>query len=134
MLENYIQRLQIPIFGDFDTIFKTKNNTLVAKGYQCIVIGGRGPYIEFSPEQIFRENVYIPENELKRIKNNIYYYIEYRTKDKAHVKIYFQKRVVDYADYKVGMFYVSPFDLLANDKIIIKKLNEKNTITVNNLW
>ncbi len=37
--------------------------------------------------------------------------MEWRTKDHSNVKIYDQKRTVDYADCKVGLFYIFPFDL-----------------------
>ena len=34
------------------------------------------------------------------------FYVEWRTKDQSNVKVYDQKRTVDYADYKVGLFYI----------------------------
>jgi hypothetical protein len=32
-----------------------------------------------------------------------------------NVMLYFQKRTVAYADYKVGLCYISPFDLLRDE-------------------
>jgi hypothetical protein len=40
------------------------------------------------------------------------YYAEYRSHDKSDVKVYWQKKTVDYADYRVGRYYISPFDLV----------------------
>lgn len=121
-MTNYKKRLQIPIEGNCDTIFTTKNGTVVAIGYERIVLGGRGPYIEFNRGQLLANNLHIPKTEEKRINNGIYYYVELRSNDDSNVKVYHQKKEVSYADYKVGLFYISPFDLLADGKIIIEKL------------
>jgi len=43
------------------------------------------------------------------------------------VKIYDQKRTVDYADYKVGLFYISPFDLCVEKEPVITKLEKKKS-------
>ena len=43
------------------------------------------------------------------------YYAEYRSNDDADVKVYWQKKAVDYADYRVGLYYISPFDLVDGD-------------------
>jgi len=43
----------------------------------------------------------------------------------VQVKIYDQKKTLDYADYKVGLFYISPFDLFVEGEPVIMKL-EKN--------
>ena len=39
------------------------------------------------------------------------------------VKIYDQKRIVDYADYRVGLIYISPFDLFGQGEAVITKLD-----------
>jgi len=100
----------ISIKGNQYQEFYTKSGFLVAKGYKRIVIGNRGPYIEFTPEQIILENIFIPEEQKKRVSEDIWYYIEYRTK-RDNVKIYLQKKTVAYADYRVGLYYISPSDL-----------------------
>jgi hypothetical protein len=41
------------------------------------------------------------------------------------VKVYEQLRTVDYADYRVGLIYISPFDLFVQGEAVITKL-EKN--------
>lgn len=53
-------------------------------------------------------------------------YLEWRTNDKSRVKVYEQTRTVDYADYRIGLLYISPFDLLANRKPVISKSDRKN--------
>jgi hypothetical protein len=121
----YIERLKLNVNGDKVTKFFTSSNTLVAIGYQRIVIGERGPYIEFRENQINRQKIYVPDDMKWRFKNINAYYIEYRISDDAHVKIYYQKRVVSYADYKVGYIYISPFDLIANNEYVIDKLNSQ---------
>jgi hypothetical protein len=53
--------------------------------------------------------------------------VESRTKDQSNVKVYDQKRTVDYADYKVGLFYISPFDLFVEGEAVITKLEKKKS-------
>jgi hypothetical protein len=48
----------------------------------------------------------------------------------ALVKVYDQKRTVDYADYKVGLFYMSPFDLFVDGQLGITKLEKKRSRSV----
>lgn len=117
-MESYQERLRISITGDNDTLFYTKEDLLVAKGYERIVIGGRGPYIEFTESQIVTENLLIPNDQQYRLKSDKVYYIEFRSMDESYVKVYYQLKEVDYADYKVGMLYISPFELKTD------KLNE----------
>lgn len=124
--QNYIERLKIPVdLGDGTTKFFTPSGLLVATGYDRIVIGGRGPYIEFNRSQILHENILVPPKEIWRIDSDISFYIEYRTNDVNNVKIYFQKKTVNYADYKVGFYYISPFDLKTPDiNTIIYKIGK----------
>lgn len=120
--KTYRERLQIPIdFGDCITRFYTRCGTHIATGYKRIVIGARGPYIEFEESNIIRESICIPENEMWRLQSNVSYYVEYRTNDICNIKIYFQKKTVNYADYKLDFYYISPFDLKTDaiDNIII---------------
>ena len=53
--------------------------------------------------------------------------MEWRSKDQSNVKVYEQKRTVDYADYKVGLFYISPFDLFVEGEAVITKRENKKT-------
>lgn len=89
--------------------FYTKSGLHIATGYDRLVIGKRGPYVEF--EKIIIENAHIPKIQLFRLNNPVVYYDEYRTNDISNVKIYLQKKNVRYADYKIGKWYISPYDL-----------------------
>jgi hypothetical protein len=53
--------------------------------------------------------------------------VEWRTNDEGNMKVYEQKRTVDYADYKVGLFYISPFDLFVEGEKVIAKLERKKS-------
>jgi hypothetical protein len=86
-----------------------------------VVIGDRGPYIEIHPDQMCLECIYIPENQKWRVdsakwKDKVYY-LEYRT-NITGAMVYLQKRCVKYADYKVNMYYVSPWDVVKKDSHI----------------
>jgi hypothetical protein len=58
------------------------------------------------------ENLHIPPDQEWRIHSEKAFYIEHRSRDAANVKVYEQRRTVDYADYRVGMFYIAPEDLV----------------------
>ena len=105
-------KLKLPLSGTIQKIpFFSESKLPLTYSYNRIVIGGRGPYVEFTKDQIVWDNFYIPNSELFRINSNSVYYNEYRSKDKAYVKLYEQKQLVKYADYKIGMYYISPYDL-----------------------
>ena len=89
-------------------------SALFARKYERIVIGQRGPYIEFTTNQILCDKLFIPKNQLYRLSDPKVYYIEFRTNDSSNVKVYYQMRTAAYADYKIGSFYISPDDLYVN--------------------
>ena len=109
------ERFAIPINGDPNIKLYTKTKLLLATGYTRIVVGGRGVYIEFDPSQIAYDNIYIPDHARHKLDSNLSYYHEYRSTDKCFVKLYQQKLTVGYADYKVGMWYISPFSLITSE-------------------
>ena len=111
----YKDRLRIPLDGDDGMQFFTKKGLLLAKGYTRIVIGGRGPYIEFKSSQIMHENIYVPEYAKYKLENSFSYYHEHRSKDKCNVKLYDQKIGVTYADYQVGMWYIDPARVITEE-------------------
>ena len=97
---------------------KTNAGTLISTCYERIVCGGRGDYIEIAPEYIIRESIFLPDHAKWRIEDKYkdrVYFEEYRTKDRSFVKLYYQRRLVDYADYKIGFWYVSPRHLVIED-------------------
>jgi hypothetical protein len=125
---DYQERLRIPLEGNDHTRFETRTGLHVATGYTRIAIGGRGPYIEFLPGHLIWDNLHVPDDENYRLdhpwKDRVYY-VEWRTNDESNVKVYEQKRTVDYANYKVGLFYISPFDLFVGGEPIITRLDRK---------
>lgn len=124
MKTDYSKRLKISLTGNVTTKFYTLNGQIVAEGYTRIVIGARGPYIEFEPHMIYRHSLIMPEEEQYRLKDPNVYYLEYRTIDISNVKVYAQLKPVDYADYLPGKCYISPFDLKTDNGIIIEKLRK----------
>jgi len=115
MAQDYRTRLLIPEAGDPKMRLFTRCGTLIADGFVRVVIGQRGPYIEFDNEQLWRSHLCVRADELYRFNDPHMYYAEYRSNDDADVKVYWQKEAVDYADYRVGLYYISPFDLVDGD-------------------
>ncbi|CAE7786976.1 unnamed protein product [Symbiodinium sp. CCMP2592] len=110
--------------GEEELFDASAPSRLIARGYRRIVFGDHGPYVEFEASQIVWEN--LPEVILKPSHA---YYDEYWAQG-GFVKLYKQKRSVQhkrnpptggvrhdreggYADYKVGMCYISPSQLTA---------------------
>lgn len=116
----YIERLKLPIEGNSQTIFKDKFGTIIAQGYIRIVIGDRGPYVEFAPIQLHGEIIYLPQDQQWRVTSKNAYYIEYRTLN-SNIKIYYQLKLVDYADYLIKMCYISPFELYVDNQVLITR-------------
>lgn len=106
------KRLNIAInTGNNTLVFLSKSGLRLATGYTRVVIGGRGPYVEFLPKQIEFNSFTVPETEQYRFDDARAFYIEWRSKCESYVKLYVQKRTVAYADYKIGYCYISPADL-----------------------
>jgi hypothetical protein len=89
--------------------------TLISNGYNRIVIGDYGAFIEFDRNQVILDNIIIPNSQKYRIEDKKYKknvkYIWLTAKDTSNIKIYQQIKKVSYADYKIGMFYVSPYEI-----------------------
>ncbi|MBU2652555.1 MAG: hypothetical protein KKA81_16645 [Bacteroidetes bacterium] len=103
----------------------TQAGETVCRGFTRVVIGDRGPYLEFSREQALLDRFSVPKNQQYRLtpawKDKVYY-VEYRTP--SGVMIYEQLRTVSYANYKVGMFYVSPWDV---ELVLVSKAKTTHT-------
>ena len=130
MPSNYQDRLRIPLEGNDYTRFESETGSRVAAGYTRVVIGGRGPHIEFLPGHLIWDNLQMPDAEKYRTEHpweDKVFYVEWRTKDQSNVKVYEQSRTVEYADYKVGLFYISPFDLYVEGEGVITKLERKKS-------
>lgn len=114
MTTDYISRLRLSIDGDEVTKLSTRSGAHVATGYTRIVIGDRGPYVEF-------EDRHLNTSEFCHCSEAHYYYIELRTLI-DDVKTYAQLRRVDYADYVPGRYYISPFELYVDGLALIDTL------------
>jgi len=93
----------------------TKSGLQIAHDFERIVHGDRGDYIEISLDQIIELSFIVPENKVWRLDNEKAYYWEFRSKDICNIMIYFQMRLVDYADYKIGFWYVDPEDVVLKE-------------------
>ena len=100
--------------GDITAIY-SKNGDLICSGYDRIVIGDYGAFIEYSQEQA-NTDIYMiePGQEYRvydrRYKDNVKY--NWLTIDATDIKIYQQKKRVAYADYMPGKYYISPHEEL----------------------
>jgi hypothetical protein len=85
----------------------------LATGYERVVHGGRGSYVEMTHEQINREALRSPSKRRQQIEQQFpdgIFYREWRTVPDG-IKVYEQLRYVGYADYNPGMFYVAVEDV-----------------------
>jgi len=124
--------------GRNDVYILDKNGVILATGYDRVVYGDHGPYIEFNIDQI-NTIVFVHLN----VKSDNAWYNEWYTADRK-VMFYEQKNDVSmlpnppkgkysvknnrkegYADYKEGKFYVDP------DQIQVK-LKKDSVIQVTN--
>lgn len=93
----------------------SKAGLKLADGCLRIVHGGRGSYYEFDRSQLQWGAFQVPEEQKYRLSEKwrkLVYYIEHRSVCAANVKLYEQLKPVGYADYKVGLFYISIYDLI----------------------
>lgn len=99
--------------GNLNCKLYDEKYNLIACGYSRIVIGDYGAYVEIPLDKMILENLIIKPGEEYRFKpeySNIKYHW-YCLKNNQDIKIYYQKHIVAYADYKPEMFYISPYEL-----------------------
>lgn len=101
----------LSISGAIQPLF-TLTGTQICSGYDKIVIGDYGAFIEFSEEQIASKFV-CKRGEEFRLKDKRYNckYLWLTIDDGSNIKIYHQLRTVKYADYKIGKYYISPHEI-----------------------
>ena len=96
--------------GSSDQILYTLKGTPLCHGYNRIVIGDYGAFIEFSPDECLPELIIQPGQEYriedKKYSKNVKY-IWLTVDDGSSIKVYKQKRKVNYADYRPHLYYVS---------------------------
>lgn len=92
--------------GDTKSLY-TEGGVHLCDGYNRIVFGDYGPYLEFSRRHL-RAKLYCKfgSKPTRPVK-----YIWLYPEGDQDCKVYFQQQPVDYADYKVGMLYVSPYEV-----------------------
>lgn len=103
--------------GDFNCELYDLKGNKISNGYNRIVIGDYGAFIEIDVNHMLINNLKVaPGQEYRfteRYKNVKYHW--YCLKNNEDIKIYYQRHTVNYADYKVDMFYIAP------DEINLKK-------------
>ena len=102
-LDEYRDRMRIPSDGHKTLALMTKSGAVIAHGYVRVVFGDRGPYVELLEGHLV-------DGAYSHIETAHTFYTEYRTIPDG-VKLYHQIKRVDYADYRPGRYYVSPFEL-----------------------
>lgn len=122
MRKFYIENLPLPPeFKDLKgrrIVLLSSCGTVLLQEYDRIVVGDYGAFIEFtrpaSPLIVEKGQSY---RQQPRYKNNVKY--DWLTlQDDSHIKVYHQKRTVKYADYLVGKYYVSPYQIKIVDTTI----------------
>jgi hypothetical protein len=83
---------------------------LIAINFNRIVIGDYGAFIEFEPNSALEDRFWVPKLQEFRLRPNFYGKYIWMTSDGEN-KIYKQIRGVSYADYKPGMYYISPYEV-----------------------
>jgi len=92
-------------------LYFKKDGVLFSDGYERVVHGGRGDYVELKKEQIKVSLQSRFKQELPKELTDeefFYYWLEPLNREE---KIYWQCKQVHYADYKRNFYYISP-DLL----------------------
>ena len=127
LAEIYKYKEHLSLAGARDSLY-SNNGLILSNGYDRIVIGDYGAFIEISALDIVLDHITVQQGQEFRIsdpqfKDRVKYHW-LTAKDNSHCKIYFQQRTVDYADYKPGFYYISPYEvktereLSLNDKVI----------------
>jgi len=94
------------------TKYYTSSGTLIADAdYVRRVENTRNSdiYIEFEEDDIIKDNIHLKMN---RPPNRSVFYIWWVSNDASQIKINEQSRTVNYADYKIGRWYIYEGDLI----------------------
>lgn len=99
----------------------SEKETCIANGYNRIVVGDYGAFIEIRPDQINQEKLRLAPGEEYRVYDERYAahvkYHWYTTIVPAQIKLYYQQKKVNYADYVPGMWYVSVYEVFPEGEI-----------------
>ena len=92
------------------------DGTQLCIGYDRIVIGDYGVFVEISPDHILQNSLHCKVGQEYRFTDERYAknvkYLWLTAADHSDCKIYLQKKRVDYADYVPGMYYISPYEVV----------------------
>ena len=113
--EAVVDGMGLPEHGSPAQRFDLLTGSPFAVGYERVVIGERGAYVEFTREQIVAPLVYrfgsAPHSALDVLPvagSCDHYYVWLEPVPDRRVKVYWQVKPVAYADYKRGFYYVAP--------------------------
>ena len=92
------------------------NGTVIASGYERVVVGDYGAYLELTEDQFtLKDQLVVAPKQSWRLNQE---YVEraglsikYYWYELFGVKVYHQVATVKYADYKPGFYYLSVLDL-----------------------
>ena len=107
---------ELNVNGGVDTLF-TLNGSPICDGYDRIVIGDYGAFIEFSTSPysfIVKPGQEYRIDDERYSKNVKYHWLTIN--DDSDIKIYHQMRTVAYADYLPDKYYVSVHEVLVGGK------------------
>ena len=109
--------------GSPSMLFFSPRSTLVAKGYIRVVYGDHGAYLEFMRPQVVWDA-------WEKERSGVGYYDKWYVKDGSRLMLYDQRKTVEclpnppagprsfkgnrkegYADYRVGRYYLSPYEV-----------------------
>ena len=101
--------------GDSVACLRTMAGTVIARGYSRIVIGDYGAFLEISSDNICKEVLQCKKGQEYRCEDSRFAdtvkYIWLTVNDDSDCKIYWQRKTVSYADYRPGMYYISPYEV-----------------------
>ncbi|MHA2066923.1 MAG: hypothetical protein ACXABY_21345 [Candidatus Thorarchaeota archaeon] len=110
--EYYKSKIHVPLDGMKQTAIFHPEGAMIAWGYERIVVGDYGAYLEISPEDMILDNICQRwKGEPKRAVKYIWMQLRRLPRSGHNIKIYHQQATVRYADYKPGMYYVSVDDV-----------------------
>ena len=102
----------------------TRTGTMLARSFKRIVIGDYGAYIEFSGSDLTAA-LQVKKGQEYRCRDSFNgKYIWYTLND--DIKVYYQLRGVAYANYKPGMYYISPYEVIQYDNDLLRCQDNHN--------
>jgi hypothetical protein len=114
---------------------RLRDGTLFAEEYTRVVVGDYGAYVEIHPDAMVG-NLECPVKERWRLAPGLEHrafrplkYEWWVPKGRRNTKVYRQRGLVRYADYRVGYYYISPEEVVIEKNSIVEKSSivEKRT-------